>query len=120
MKNLILYISLALIIGSCQSDHASCLQGKILKYNCCLGATSISISTFVPLSKTITEGNKTYHNVIIVPGYVGTDGTDLFLRVRKYQAEKDSNLLDGMCLCAIAKGDDPTYVITASSGMTCP
>lgn len=111
----------ALALLSCSNDPdegVGCFHGPILDYDCCAGVTLISLNASLPNSKTVQIGDVTYPNVIIVPGHLDSpNGTELFLRVRKYDAEKDSHLLDGLCLCVSI--NRPTYVITSSSTSGC-
>ena len=119
-KIVILLICVGLTIFGCEYNNvATCYHGKVIMTSCCTGSTFISIDSSTPIGKNTKLNGQDYSNVIQVPGYLN-DG-DVYMNLRKFDPDKDSNLFPIHCYCLIAIGMDvPVFVATAVSYSSCP
>jgi len=87
--------------------------------SCCTGSTFISLDSSTPIGKNTKLNGGDYSNVIQVPGYL--ESKDIYLNLRDFNPDKDSNLFPIHCYCLITVGMDvPVFVATAVSYSSCP
>jgi len=119
-KTVILLSCIVLAFTGCEYNNlANCYQGTVITSNCCTGSTFISLNSSAPIGKTTKFYGKDYPNVIQVPGYLNEG--NVFMNLREFDRDKDSNLFPIHCYCLVAVGIDvPVFVALAVSYSSCP
>ena len=119
-KTAILVYCVGLAFTGCEYNNISnCYHGKVIMTSCCTGSTFISLDSSTPIGKNTKLNGGDYSNVIQVPGYL--ESKDIYLNLRDFNPDKDSNLFPIHCYCLITVGMDvPVFVATAVSYSSCP
>jgi len=134
--SVLVVLGLLLVLAACKKDQVNldteCIEAKALGFgDYCENTFLMQLSAkYASLGKTIEFDGKTYHHVVKIAGgnitlYDGFHADDrVFLKLRKYNPQKDHELVISQHPCLAILGpqfpDVPIYVANAISSEHCP
>ena len=133
---MLVVLGLLLALAACKKDQVNldteCIEAKGLAFrDICENTFFVQLpAKYSSLGKTIEIDGQTYHHVIKIAGgnitlYDGFSENDrIFLKLRKYDPQKDNELVVSQypCIAILAPQftDAPIYVVNAISSERCP
>lgn len=134
--SVLVILGLFLVLSACKKDpvnlDSECIEAKGLTFrDICENTFFVQLpAKFSSLGKTIEIDGQTYHHVIKIAGgnitlYDGFSANDrIFLKLRKYDPQKDHELVVSQYPCTAMLApqftDVPIYVVNAINSERCP